>query len=124
MKNGNKVYFCSRISDPDDDIELFAKPVEYTLRPNYLTIQPAGGYMDFQAFGEFTDITHNGMAIPYEKWINIFKEGDRVYLDKIPDGFESNTEPEDGWGNDANAKIVAVKGQNKSVRLTIRNIVE
>lgn len=124
MKNGSKVYFCSRISEPQDAIEKFDKPVEYTLRPNYLTIQPAGGYMDFQNFGEFVNITHNGYATPYEKWINTFKEGDRVYINKVPNGFKSDIEPELGWGNDANAKIIAVKGQNKAVRLTIQDIVE
>ena len=124
MKNGSKVYFCERVSDPHDVIETFSKPVEYILRQNYLTIQPASGYMDLQQFGEFAKITHNGMAYPYEKWIDTFKEGDRLYLDKVPDGYESNTEPELGWGYDANAKIIAVKGQNRAVRLTIQDIVE
>ena len=124
MRNGSKVYYCSRISDPQDDVEKFDKPVEYVLRPGFLTIQPAGGYMDFQSFGEFINITHNGYATPYEKWIGVFKEGDRFYLNKVPKGFIENKEPEDGWGIDADAKITAVKGQNLSVRLTIQNITE
>lgn len=124
MKNLQKVYYCSRTSQPQDDIETFAKPVEFILKPGYLTIQPAGGYMDFQAFGELINITHNGIATPYEKWINIFKEGDRFYLNRVPKGYENNKEPDDGWGFDADAKITAVKGQNRVVRLTIQDILE
>ena len=90
----------------------------------YLTIQPVSGYMDFQVYGEFVDITHRGIATPYEMWDGVFHEGDRFYLDKVPDGFDDDTEPELGWGYDANAKIIAVKPQNFAINLTIRNIVE
>lgn len=124
MKNGSTIYFCSRTSSPDDDIETFAKPVAYTLKPMFLTIQPAGGFMDNQAFGEFTDITSKGIASPYSHWYGVFKEGDRLYLEHVPDGYVSGQEPEDGWGYDADAQIVAVKPQNKVIALTIRNIIK
>lgn len=123
MKIGSKVYYCARIGI-ENDVEIFAKPVEYTLRPNYLTIQPAGGYMDLLQFGEFTNITYNGMAVPYDQWINVLNEGDRFYLNRKPAGFDSKKEPEDGWGFDADTKVVAVKGQNRSVRFTLQSIVE
>lgn len=123
MKNGSKIYFCKRTSQPHDDIETFAAPVEYTLKPMYLTIQPASGFMDNQAFGEFTDITNKGIASPYTRWYGVFTEGDRLYLEKVPDGYSTNTEPAEGWGYDADAQIIAVKPQNKVIALTIRNIV-
>lgn len=123
MKNGSVVYFCSRTSSPSSDIETFSKPIAFVLRPMYFTIQPASGFMDNQAFGEFVDITHKGVAFPYDKWISVFKEGDRLYLNKKPYGFDSDTEPEDGWGYDADAQIYAVKPQNRAITLTIRNIV-
>ena len=124
MKNGSVVYFCSRTSSPEDEIETFAKPVAFTLKPMYLTIQPAGGFMDNQAFGEFVDITSKGIASPYSKWDGVFKEGDRFYLHKIPDGLLLDSEPDEGWGYDADAQIYAVKPQNKVIALTIRNIIK
>ena len=123
MKNGSVIYFCARTSKPSDDIETFAKPVSFTLKPMYLTIQPAGGFMDNQVFGEFTDMTHKGYASPYEKWFGVFKEGDRLYLGNVPDGLDKNEEPTEGWGYDADAQIIAVKPQNRVIALTIRNIV-
>lgn len=124
MKNGSIIYFCSRTSEPNDDIEVFAKPTALRLRPNYLTIQPASGYLDIQTFGEFVDITQKGIATPYTQWDGFFKEGDRLYLNKKPDGLRTNKEPEEGWGYDADAKIISVKPQNKAIALTIRTIVK
>lgn len=124
MKNGSVVYFCSRTSKPTDDIETFAKPVAYKLKPVFLTIQPAGGFMDNQAFGEFVDITYKAIAAPYERWDGVFKEGDRFYLNRVPDGFEEDVEPEDGWGYDADAQIYSVRPQNRAISLIIRNIVK
>lgn len=124
MKNGSIIYLCSRSSTPFSDIETFSKPVAYRLRPRYLTIQPASGFLDNQAFGEFVDITNKGIASPYDRWFGVFKEGDRLYLNKIPAGLLTNTEPDDGWGYDANAQIIAVKNQEKVIALTIRNIIK
>jgi len=123
MRNGKTVYFCRRISKAGED-EKFSMPVPIVLNLGYLTIQPTGGYLDVQTYGEFVDITHRGIATPYEKWDGYFHEGDRFYLDKVPDGFVEDTEPDMGWGYDANAKIIAVKPQNYAINLTIRNIVE
>lgn len=123
MRNGEFVYHCVR-NETEDGVEIFAKPVRYRLQPNYLTIQPAGGFMDNQAFGEFTDQTNKGVALPYERWENVFHNGDRFYLGIVPDGYVDDIEPEDGWGHDANAQVIAVKRQNQSIALTLRNIIE
>ena len=123
MKNGSVVYFCKRTSEPDDDIETFAKPQAYTLRPQFFTIQPASGFLDTQEFGEFVNITSKGMLFPYERWFGVFHEGDRLYLEKVPDGYTTDVEPDDGWGYDADAKIYSVKNQNRAIALTIRSIV-
>lgn len=124
MKNGKTVYFCTRTSKAGDEIETFAKPQAFVLRLGFLTIQPASGYMDFQSYGEFVNITHRGIATPYEMWDGVFHEGDRLYLDKVPDGYSNDVEPDNGWGYDANAKIIAVKPQNRAINIVIRNIVE
>lgn len=123
MRNGDFVYHCVR-SETEGGVEIFEKPVRYRLQANYLTIQPAGGFMDNQAFGEFTDQTNKGIAQPYERWENVFHNGDRFYLGKVPSGYIEDEEPDDGWGFDANAQVVSVKPQNKTIALTLRNIVE
>ena len=123
MRNGSVVYFCARTSLPHDDIETFAKPVPIVLGIRNLTIQPASGYLDNQRFGEFVEQTNKGIAQPYDRWFGYFHEGDRFYLYKEPDGYADDQEPEDGWGYDADAQIVAVKPQNEAIALTIRNIV-
>lgn len=123
MRNGSIVYFCKRTSAPSDDIETFAKPVAYRLGLQYLTIQPTGGRFDEEKFGEFVDITNRGIATPYVRWDGVFHEGDRFYLESVPDGYESGEEPEDGWGYDADAKIKVVRKQNEAIMLIIQNIV-
>lgn len=123
MRNGEIVFHCVRTVD-EDGVERFSKPTPIRLQPNFFTIQPAGGFMDNQAFGEFTDLTNKGVAIPYERWKNVFHTGDRFYLGVTPNGYKEDVEPEEGWGFDANAQVVSVKPQNRSIGLTLRNIVE
>lgn len=118
MKNGSTVYFCKRTSSPSDDIETFAEPVAYILRPMYLTIQPTGGYVDVHAFGEASSITNRGIASPYSQWEGVFSAGDRFYLNVTP----PDTEPDEGWGIGADAKITAVRPQNKVIELIIQDI--
>lgn len=118
MRNGSTVYFCKRTSSPDDSIETFAKPVAYILKPMYLTIQPTGGYLDVHEFGEASSITYRGMAIPYRQWEGVFSAGDRFYLNITP----PIEEPDEGWGIMADAKITAVRPQNKAIELIIQDI--
>lgn len=120
MRNGSVVYFCKRTNK---ETNTFAKPVELKLKPMYLTIQPISGYNDLQFYGEFAEITHKGIAMPYERWINTFSEGDRFYLKGVPNGYAQDSEPMNGWGDDADAEIIAVKPQNKIIVLTIRDII-
>ena len=72
MKNGTVVYHCKRTSLPNAEIETFAKPEKYILRPRYLTIQPNTGNVYNNTFGEFKDYTETGCATPYDFWENYF----------------------------------------------------
>ena len=67
--------------------------------------------------------TWNGIAQPYYRWADLLKEGDRFYIDGakpfIP---ETDEEPEDGWGFDANARISSVRLQNLAVRFILQKI--
>ncbi|NCC99907.1 MAG: hypothetical protein EOL95_09460 [Bacteroidia bacterium] len=123
MKNGLKVYFCKRTSQDNAKIETFAKPIEFTLRFGYLTIQTSSGYNEVVEFGDNVSKTWTCYGQPYDEWFARLNEGDRFYVDgKIPDGFSSATEPEDGWGYDANAIVYSVRPQNIAIKFILEKI--
>lgn len=124
MRNGDLVWHCARISKDGDEIEKFAKPVKYRLALMHLTIQPASGYDSVVEFGEDIGKTWNCIAQPYAEWFGKVKEGDRFYVDgAIPDIPANGSEPEDGWGYDANARIYSVRPQNLAVRFILQRII-
>lgn len=118
------MYHCRRTSSPDSEVETFAKPEKYVLRPRYLTIQPNTGNVYDSTFGEFKDYTEKGCATPYEFWETKISEGDRFYLDIIPEGLADNTEPDEGWGFDANYVVDRVAKQNIVIYFALKSIVE
>ena len=124
MRNQSIVYHCRRTSSPDSEVETFAKPEKYVLRPRYLTIQPNTGNVYDSTFGEFKDYTEKGCATPYEFWETKISEGDRFYLDIIPEGLADNTEPDEGWGFDANYVVDRVAKQNIVIYFALKSIVE
>ena len=124
MRNGSLIYVCRRTSDRDAEFETFAQPVAYVLRPMYLTVQPNAGNVYQRTFGEFKDYSQQMCGSPYRLWENILNEGDRVYLDYMPDGYKRKQEPDEGWGYDANYKIVKVAKQNKCIYYALQSILE
>jgi hypothetical protein len=124
MKNGTVVYHCKRTSLPNAEVETFAKPEQYVLRPRYLTIQPNTGNVYNNTFGEFKDYTETGCATPYDFWETKIAEGDRFYLGVIPQVGENNSEPEEGWGFDANYVVNKIAKQNIAIYFALKSIVE
>lgn len=124
MRNLSTVYHCKRTSLPEAEVETFAKPEKYILRPRYLTIQPNSGNIYDSIFGEFKDYTEKGCAIPYELWETKISEGDRFYLDIVPRGFDKNLEPDEGWGFDANYVVNKIAKQNVAIYFALKSIVE
>lgn len=124
MRNQSVVYHCKRTSPPEAEIETFAKPEKYVLRPRFLTIQPNAGNIYDSTFGEFKDYSDKGCATPYEFWNTKINEGDRFYLDSVPLGLSNNTEPEEGWGFDANYVVNKVAKQNIVIYFALKSIVE
>ena len=124
MRNQSIVYHCRRTSSPDSEVETFAKPEKYVLRPRYLTIQPNTGNVYDSTFGEFKDYTEKGCATPYDFWETKISEGDRFYLDIMPEGLADNTEPDEGWGFDANYVVDRVAKQNIVIYFALKSIVE
>lgn len=124
MKNGSIIYHCRRTSPPSAEIETFAKPEKYILRPHFLTIQPNNGNVYNNTFGEFKDYTQKGCATPYEFWETKISEGDRFYLAGTPKGLIEDTEPSEGWGADADYVVNQVAKQNVAVYFALKSIVE
>lgn len=125
MKNGATVYHCKRISGDNAEVALFDKPVSYILRPMYLTIQPNTGNVYDETFGEYKDYEEKMCASPYEMWDTEIKEGDVFYIDiGKPDGYDTGTEPEYGWGYDANFKVAKVAKQNRVIYYALKSKVE
>lgn len=124
MRNGSVVYHCKRISNPNDVNQVFAKPEKYVLKPKHLTIQPFSGNIYDNTFGMFRDYTEKGCAYPYSFWDEKINDGDRFYLDKTPEGFETNEEPELGWGYDANFVVNQISKQNLVIYFGLKAILE
>lgn len=124
MRNGSVVYLCRRISPPSSDAQEFDKPQKFVLRPRYLTIQPFTGNIFDNTFGEFRDYTEKGCAVPYEFWENKISEGDRFYINTIPQGYETGEQPEQGWGYDADYVVNSVSKQNIAIYFAMKSILE
>lgn len=124
MRNGSVVYLCRRISPPSSDTQEFDKPQKFVLRPRYLTIQPFTGNIFDNTFGEFRDYTEKGCAVPYEFWENKISEGDRFYINTIPQGYETGEQPEQGWGYDADYVVNSVSKQNIAIYFAMKSILE
>lgn len=122
MRNGEKVWYCKRISEDGEKIERFSEPQEITLAFHYLTIQPTSGYDKVVEFGENIIKMWNGIGQPYDLWKHL-KEGDRFYVDGckpyIP---QDKSEPEDGWGFDANARVYSARPQNVAIYFLLQRI--
>lgn len=123
MRNGDIVWFCCRTSVDGDKIETFSKPIPIRLSIMNLTIQPASGYSSVVEFGENISKTWTAIGQPYSRWFGLVKEGDRFYLDGASPYMPTDgSEPEDGWGFDANARVTSVRPQNVAVRFILQKI--
>ena len=123
MKNGSIVYHCQRTNEENAEIETFSAPILYVLSPNFLTIQPNTGNTYESTFGEYKDYSLKMCASPYDMWDSKIKEGDRFYIEKSPENF-GEEEPEFGWGNDADYRVMKVAKQNRVIYYALKSVVE
>lgn len=127
MRNGKKVWYCKRISADNADVVEFAQPVEFTLKPHFLTVQPSNGYSEVVEFGKDVGKTWTAIGQPYKYWFDLVHEDDRFYVDGAKPTLEYDDngeliEPDDGWGMDANARIYSVRPQNEVVKFILKKI--
>lgn len=113
MKFGEVIYYCKKKNTNDDYIE-YEEPIAITLRPKYMSIQPINkGEFSIQTYGEDIDANWVGI-VSNRNLMNLFKEGDLLYLD----GENPNGELE--TGEKANGIIKAVRDFNVTQRLIIK----
>ena len=124
MRNGEKIWYCLRTSTDNAEVDNYSEPVEEILRmpsvfnPVSITVQPANGFTDRLAYGETTSKTQRVVLSPYQKWHNVFNEGDLFYID----GAEPYENEPNGVG--ANYYVDDVANQNEAIVLTIKKIIE
>jgi len=114
------IWHCKRTSNTNSEVETFAKPKEYSLKLNYLSIQPVSGYTSIMQFGERVGKMWLGTA-SYHAFCGIFTEGDKLYID----GAKPNVilEMANGYGYSANASIKSVQIFNRSIRIEIEKLI-
>ena len=124
MRNGEKIWYCSRISDENAEVEEFDKPEEFVLQmprvfsPISITVQPKNGFTDRMAYGETTSSDQRIVLTPYAYWHGKFKEGDVFYLDgRMPNANEEY------YGQDANYQVDFVANQNEAIEVSVKKII-
>ena len=109
MRVGETLYHAKRNID-NEDITTYSKATAYRTALNYITCQPAGGYMETLEFGENVSKTWVIIA-NYSRFYGVFNEGDLLFLDGVIPSERGSYEQE------ANAIITSVRYQNKVIRI-------
>ena len=116
MKNGETIYLSVRTEESNIENPTYGTPTAYVLQNNYLTVQPASGYLDTLTYGERIHRYWNGVA-NYDVFNGIFNEGDLAYIDgATPTGETYN-------GENANARVRSVLSQNKAIRIVFEKLI-
>ena len=123
MRNGEKIWFCERVYQENEETPTYKAPIEFTLRfptafsPIGITCQPRNGFTDYFEYGETTNSDQRIVLQPYAYWVEKFKEGDVFYLD----GTKPKSE-EEYYGQNANYYVEFVGKQNEAVVLSLKQI--
>lgn len=123
MRNGEKIWFCERVFQRNDEAPKYKKPEEFTLRspsafsPVGITCQPTRGSTEYFEFGETTNSDQRIVLQPYAYWNNKFKKGDIFYIDG-----EKPTNDEEYYGQNANYYVEFVAKQNEAIVLSLKQI--
>lgn len=118
MKLGQKIWHCKRLYENDMGIVVYDEPKEYSLAFNYLTINPASGYLATLQYGEKLSKVWN-MKAKSMAFDGVFKEGDLLYIEGNKPDFEN---PNYLSGDGANAKVTAVLPYLLSISVTLERI--
>lgn len=112
------LWLCTRISGFNAEIAKFSEPILFKGKTsNGVNYQPTGGYTNILQYGENITQYMSAILTPYEKWKNIFHEGDRVYLDGAVPG-----ENETYYGEKANYVVDFAGNQNRAIKVVFKKI--
>ena len=118
MKIGEKIWHCKRVGIADNGVPIYAKPKEYELRLNYLSVNPAITYLDTIKYGEKVHDIYN-MVANKNVFDKVFTEGDVLYID----GAEPPEKTDDNeYGDGANVLITAVMPILKCINIKLEKI--
>lgn len=123
MRNGEKIWWCKRVYEENEETPTYEKPKEFILRnptpfsPIGITCQPKNGFTDFFNYGETTNSDQRIVLQPYAYWVDKFKKGDVFYLD----GAKPKPE-EENYGETANYSLEFVAKQNEAIVLALEQI--
>jgi hypothetical protein len=123
MRNGDKIWWCKRIEQINEETPQYEKPQEFILRsptafsPIGITVQPKSGYTEVLDYGETTKGEQRVVLTPYEYWYNKFNRGDLFYVDgKKP------SDEEQSYGQDANYYLEFVANQSAAIVLSLKKV--
>lgn len=109
-------YIASLLKTETDEME---NEINYYSKPKYyeFNIQSASGSMDIQLYGERIKKIKKAL-ISMSNYKNVFKEGDKAYLE----GIKPVNESEKTFGIGANYKIIDARKQNTAIILYFERI--
>lgn len=115
-KPKSKIYVCKKlqsiIDDDGNEITQYDEPIKY-----YFNVQPRKVKSYTEGFGQDINAEYKIVIPQKNKYIDDFKEFDKVYFMKEPLEDEDN-------GESANYYISAIEVQNVVLELYIKKIVE
>lgn len=123
MRNGEKIWWCKRVYEENEETPTYEKPQEFILRnptpfsPIGITCQPKTGFTDYFEYGETTNSDQRIVLQPYAYWVEKFKNGDVFYLDGA-----KPLSDEEYYGQNANYYVEFVGKQEQAVVLSLKQI--
>lgn len=95
----------------EENIREYEKPKYY----GKFNIQPLSGESDVVEYGSRVSKMQR-MFVDYDKYLNIFKEGDLAYLEGVTPTDEKIN------GDNANYRVCSVRGQNRKIAIYFEKI--
>ena len=118
MKVNQSIWHCKRIGEDENGIITYAEPKEYKLAFNYLTVNPASGYLATIQYGEQLNKIWT-MKANKQQFENVFNEGDVLYIEgAAPYTVDENYV----YGYGANALVTSLLPYLTSYTITLERI--
>lgn len=115
-KTKSVIYLCKKltsiIDEDENEITQYDEPKRY-----YFNVQPAKAKLYSDSYGKVIDADYRIVVNPKMKYLDDFKELDKVYFRKEP-------LEEEEYGESANYYITAVRPQNTIIEVYIKSIIE